>query len=272
MKPLASLLFMAAYVGGCARPVLRAPPEVSVKVGRLQATNRDWSKVQVCFTEREPVQADIDSMTRLLKAFVDQTSLSVQESWPDDQLSMLEQSPAVLAPTLSVQRSSLAALKKAQNECRFKNVELALKVNASAQKRIDEAPQLVAQIRGARALVAWQSGLTPARDAAKARCGTAKTKPSKPECYYATEDQVGKLEWRFCDGSMVVAGPGVPPAYVAAPEVTLAKGKKPKVSFKPEDYLKVASERAHEAIDKAPRAVPKIGLKPDDGQPEPSDG
>lgn len=260
-------LALGLLVGGCAKAVIKPPTETWVKLGQLKASNRDWSKVEVCMTDPTAVQADIDSMTALLAEFLTTTGAPPDGMWADEHLAMLEQAQTDLAGPLATQRATLGKLRKVQSECKFKNIAKAQELNGQAQKRLEEAPGVVALVKAYRGVAAWKQALVPAMDAAKASCAMKPKGPAKLEPYYAFDDETGHAEWVFCDGAKVVAAPGAPPQYVPPADPKAKKSK-----HKPEDYLAAAAKRPAESIDRAPRAPAKQAKKADDGQPEPTDG
>lgn len=266
----------SVLVGGCAKAIVKPPKEQLAKVGSLTATYRDWSKTtDLCLVDAKVVQADFDSTTHLFAEFLGQTSAGPEGMWADEHVALLEQGQAELPAVVKVTKRSVAAARKAQ--CKFNGLNKVNELAGQAEKRLEEAPDLLAQVKARKALAQWKAQLIPAMDTAKQRCEQpppAKGKappPPKADLYYAFEDEKGQTEWLFCDGAKVVASTGQPPAHVPGPEVAPVKGKKPVKLSSPQEYLDAAAKRSSADIDRAPKLPSKIAKKADDGQPAPAD-
>lgn len=266
----------SVLVGGCAKEIVKPPKEQLAKVGALTASYRDWSKTtDLCLVDAKVVQADFDSTTHLLAEFLGQTSAPADGMWADEHVVLLEQAQAELPPVLKATKKSVAAARKAQ--CKFNGLNKVSEMTSQAERRLEDAPDLLLHVKARKALAQWKAQLVPALDAAKTRCdqppppkGKAPP-PPKADLYYAFEDEKGQTEWLFCDGSKVVAATGQPPTHVPGPEPTPVKGKKPAKPPPPQDYLDAAAKRAAADIDRAPKLPSKVAKKADDGQPAPAD-
>jgi hypothetical protein len=257
-----TVLSVVVGVGGCAKRIVQLPPEAFVTLSGKKAPYRAWAQVEdLCAVDARLFTDEHQVMSALLADWLGQTSATVDGAWDDEHLALLEEGVRQLPAALALQQ---AALQKA-GSCAFTGLGPASELNAQAQRRVQEAPDLVLQVRARLALAKWKEGRPAAQQAAKDETCSTKLKPPAPLLYFAAEDETARLEWLFCDGSKVVASPGNPPAWQPDPAA-----KKPKKDPDPKLWLDVAAKFPPESVSRAPK-LPKKKVQRDDGAPEPED-
>jgi hypothetical protein len=263
-------LVVAVGAVGCAKRVIRPPPEASVELAGKKASYRQWAKAEdLCLQDRKLFEGDLRSMNELLAVFLEKTSGGLDGVWGDEQIGVLEDATVLLPQPLEVEAASIEAAERSQ--CEWAGLAQAKELNTLARKRLEQAPDLLKVAKARRALADWKAALPALEQRAREeRCAA----PSKqPVLFHAFEDEASRLEWRFCDGSKVVATPGQLPAYEPPPgaEPSTAKGK-PKAPPKlpaPRVYLDLASKFPPGDVLRAPKVPKIVPVKPDDGAPEP---
>lgn len=267
---------VAVAVGaiGCVKRIVRPPTEAYVELAGRKASYRQWAKTEeLCLQDPAVFQGDLDSMNQLLAVFLEKTSAGLDGAWGDEQIGVLEDGQVLLPTPLALEAASIEAAELSQ--CKWTGLQQAKELNTLAKKRLEQAPDLLKVAKARRALADWKAA-HPAleRQAREQACAA----PSKqPVLFHACEDEASRLEWRFCDGSKVVASPGNVPAYEQpqppAPEPTAAKkarAKKPPPKLSPpEVYLDLASKYPAGDVVRAPKIPKIVPVKKDDGAEEP---
>lgn len=264
MKRLVVFSLGVLAVGGCVRRVIEPPPEAKVSLGGLQAPWRPWAQVaDLCAIDPTKFTQEQQAMTALLVQWLGQTSAPADGAWDDEHVVLLEEGVRVLPGPLQAQQASLT--KAASVGCRFEGLGPATEFNGQGLRRVEEGPELARQVRGRLSLSKWKQERPVTQANAKAEnCGT-KMKPPAPILYFAAEDEHARLEWLFCDGSMVVATPGNTPAWVPDPSA-----KKPKKEPDPKVWLEVAAKFPPENVSRAPK-LPKKKVQREENVLEPEE-
>jgi hypothetical protein len=235
---------------GCAG-TQRLPPGKVVEFAGQRAQYHDVSspKVNVCRADPALLQREFDEMNTLLGTFLDSTPAKPDPNVTPAQIEMLQSSsallPAVRAYELELEKAGQCKFDKRYDfrDLLHRGNELA----SQAEKRIEYAPTLVNYLSGQKALNQWNSARP--REMAKAQsrfCRGGRRRNSKPIVYYAFEDEQGKKQWFFCDGSRVFAAPGQPGEYTPGGRVKLPA----KV------YLDLAARYPSVQVNRAPRLPP----------------
>lgn len=260
MKRLVLISLGAVLVVGCAKRVVRPPPEAYVTLGGKKVAYRAWSRVEdLCAVDRKQFTDEQQAMTTLLADWLGQTSAPAEGAWDDEHVTLLDDGARLLPPALGLQREALDK----SAACGLEGLGPAKELNAQAQRRVEEAPWLLEQIRARLALAKWKAEQPAAQQVARETNCSTKMKPPAPILFYAAEDETAKLEWLFCDGSKVVASPGNPPAWNPDPNA-----KKTKKEPDPKVWLEVASKFPVEKISRAPK-LPRKKVTRGDDAPEP---
>jgi hypothetical protein len=238
------LLVAVAVVVGCAKKIVKPPSESSVTLAGKTATYRDWSRTtDLCSADPKLFGSDIESMNGMLTDFLAQTGAEPSE----DVVKLLEQGHSELPAALASTRSSIEKAKRAK--CKFPDFSKVLDLSAQAEKRLSEAPAVMAGVKYKKALAEWKTGQGAALAAAEEKCPVKPKPNAKPEIMYAFQDENGKMEWMFCDNSKVETPKGGSPAYVA-PTAAIKGYKK----AKPQEYIDAAAKYAEDKINRAPQA------------------
>ncbi|MEW5743107.1 MAG: hypothetical protein AB1938_29600 [Myxococcota bacterium] len=263
---------VVAVVGvlGCAKKILKPPTEAFVELAGKRASYRQWARAEdLCRQDPAVFKGDLDSMNALLAAFLERTSAGLQGSWGQEQIGILEDGQVLLPPALSLEAASIEAA--VQAGCGFEGLAQAKELNALAQKRLDQAPDLLKVAKAKVALAQWKE-THPAQEA-RAREAQCTNGSKAPVLFHACEDEASRLEWQFCDGAKVVASPGNVPAFQAPPPPAVdpkaKKAKKPPKLPAPELYLEAASKYPSADVARAPKIPKIVPTKKDDGAPEP---
>jgi hypothetical protein len=250
---------------GCAKPIIKPPAEFKVTLGSKTAVYRPWDRVtDVCSLDRKIFEADLRSMNELLADFLEQTSAAPEAAWGAEHVALLNEAQKVLPSPLEVERNALAKIRKAG--CKVGDLGPAEDLISQANKRLQEAPELLAQVKSQMALKEWKVGISQLMEQGRTGC-TPKPKPNAtPSVYFASLDENANGLWLFCDDAKVMSSPGSVPAYEAAP---VKKGVKAK---KPQAYLDAAAAFPTVRISHAPQVVKKaLQLNEAAPAPEPKD-
>jgi hypothetical protein len=261
---------VVAGVGGCAKRSVTPPPEAFVTLGAKTAPYRAWAQVDdLCAIDPEQFKREQDAMTALLADWLGQTSAAADGAWDDEHLALLEAGVRQLPAALAVQQAALAKTETAG--CRFEGLGPARELNAQGRRRVADAEQLVPQVKARLGLAKWKAERPGAQEAARAqRCGAAKPKAGAPPLvYFAAEDEAARLEWHFCDGAVVAASPGNPPALATPPQATAPAPKKAKKGAEPKAWLDAAATWPAGEVSRAPK-LPRRVTRRDDAAPEPA--
>jgi hypothetical protein len=274
---LTLLVVAVVGLGGCVKRVVTVPPEAWVTLAGQRASYRQWAQVpDLCAIDPRLFDGDVRSMNALLAPFLQQTSAPADGAWAAEHIALLEEAVRVLGPALALERASID--KASSVGCTFEGLGPAKELNRQAQKRLDEAPDLLPVVKARLALTGWKAArpgaTTAAQEKACPAAPVAAAKPTKkvkvavpalPVVYFAAEDEHGRLEWLFCDGAMVFATPGNPPAL----EPVAAEAKKGAKPVEPAKWLEAAAKYPTEAILRAPK-IPRKQVVREVG-PEPKD-
>lgn len=240
------------------------PAEQMLTLGAKQASYRAYRPTEACGVEPRIIAADLESMNRLLIAFLTTTSAGVDGVWADEHIALLEEATQKLPPALSTHDAALAAL----GDCNLspqndENVRTGLELLAQAKRRLSEAPELLAVATAKRDFARWREAQPAQQQSAREQWCPKKGKSRT--LFYAFDEQ-GRTEWLFCDGSKVIAAPGSPPQHVSA-DGSSSSGKKAKA------YLDAAARYPPSEINRAPRLPPRKLSKPkmEERLPEPED-
>lgn len=260
-----AVVLVLSLSSACLKRIVTPPPETLVTLGGVKASARDWAKVgDLCAVDPKLVQADFESMDALLANFLGQTSAGPEGSWADEHVTLLEEAQRVLPTPLDLQKRALNQAGKAG--CRFEGLHRTGELTDMAKKRLAEAPELLEMVRARKALAAWKDGLRATQAAANERVCAAKKPSGGPVVFAAFEDERGRTEWLFCDGSKVAAAPGSLPAWEPPPaDAAAKKAKKPP---EPKSYLDAQAKYPRSEVSRAPKLPVKKLVRPDDG-PEP---
>ncbi|MBE2251204.1 MAG: hypothetical protein IAE78_16815 [Myxococcus sp.] len=259
-------LCLCVLSSACVKRVVTPPPEAFVTLGSDRASYRDWSRVgDLCAVDPKLVQQDFDSMNTLLANFLGQTSAGPDGVWGEEHVALLEEAQRVLPVALDLQKRGLNQAARAG--CRFEGLTRTQELTDLGRKRLAEAPELLEVVKAKKALAAWRDGRLGAQQAASEKaCAPVKGRPPGPVVYAAFEDEKGRTEWMFCDGSKVAASPGSLPAY--EPPAPDAAAKKPKKPAEPKAYLDAQAKFPSAEVSRAPRLPVKKLVRKDDA-PEP---
>lgn len=253
-------------VGGCAKRNVTPPPEAFVTLGGKTAPYRAWAQVDdLCAVDAEQFRREQDAMTALLADWLGQTSAAADGAWDEEHLALLEAGARQLPSALAVQQAALAKLDTAG--CRIEGLGPAKELNAQGLRRVAAAEQLVPQVKARLALAKWKAERPQAQEAARAqRCAAKPKAGAPPVVFFAAEDEAARLEWLFCDGAVVAASPGNPPA-LTTPAPVPKKAKKP---AEPKAWLDAAASYPAAEVSRAPK-LPRRVTRRDDAAPEPAD-
>lgn len=257
--------------GACVRRVAPSPPpEASVTLLGRTATYRDWSKVsELCLVNAKTLESEFESMNALVVEFLGKTSAGPDGVWADEHIALLEEGVLTLLTPLDTQKRSLNSVSKAP--CRFVGINRTLELTDLARKRIAEAPAVLEVVKAKKALAAWKEALPSVQEAAREKTCSNAIKGAKPAngpvLFVAFEDEKNAAEWHFCDGSKVVAAPGVFPTYQAPP---LEKPpKRPRRFFAEKAYLDLQAKFPSADVLRAPKLpVKRAALRDDAPEPE----
>lgn len=267
---------VAVAVGavGCVKRIIRPPTEAYVELAGKKASYRQWAKTEeLCLQDPAVFQGDLDSMNQLLAVFLEKTSAGLDGAWGDEQIGVLEDGQVLLPQPLALEAASLEAAELSQ--CKWTGLQQAKELNTMAKKRLEQAPDLLKVAKARRALADWKAAHPTLEQQAREQHCAAPAK--QPVLFHACEDEASRLEWRFCDGSKVVASPGNVPTWEQpqppAPEpagAKKAKAKKPPPKLSPpEVYLDLASKYPAGDVVRAPKIPKIVPVKKDDGAEEP---
>lgn len=259
-------MLLAVGVGGCAKRSVTPPPEAFVTLGGQRAPYRAWAQVSdFCAIEPAQFKGEQEAMTALLAAWLGQTSANADGAWDDEHLALLEDGARQLPAALEVQRAALAKTETAG--CPLEGLGPAKELNAQARRRVADAEQLVPQVKARLALAKWKAARPQAQAAAQAEHCAAKPRAGAPPVpYFAAEDEAARLEWLFCDGALVAATPGNPPAVATLPPAP----KKAKKQPDPKAWLDAAAAFPPERISRAPKLPRKVTRRVEES-PEPTE-
>ena len=261
---VAAVSVVAVGVGGCAKRVPPTPTDAFVTLGGKQVLYRSWAQVDdLCAINPHQFTDEQLALTAVLADWLGQTSAPADGAWDDEHLALLEEGTKGLPPALAAQQRSLAAAASAR--CEFAGLGPARELNEQALRRVAEAPELIDMVRARLALAKWKDARPLAQQQAKETQCSTKLAPPEPILYFAAEDEKARLEWLFCDGSMVVASPGNPPAWSPNPTA-----KKTKVEPEPKVWLEIASRYPPESVSRAPK-LPRKKRPVRNEAPEPED-
>jgi hypothetical protein len=248
---------------GCVTVGPRLPPLQRARVGPHIVEYRDYSKHYLCDQPLGVLRRELDRLNGILHTFISATSQSVEQPWPDDDVAMLTDAQHVLPQVLEAHAFMLRSLNKCNvdpgNDL-LPLFELGLTANEKAWARLEQAPRLLVFAKAHQAVAHWHRGL-PERQAAvrQARCEGGNGR----RLYYTSEENSGRRELLFCDGTRVVTsrtGPTelVPPQFAPTPPEWL-KSK----------YLQATTMVRADQLDRSPRVPSPASVRPLTAQPAP---
>jgi hypothetical protein len=238
--------FLAGVLVIACAPRVQLPKATDIRLGSVTAPARDYRGVDVCLVDADKLPGEIDAMNALLQEFLGVTSAGAKGVWADEHLDKLEQGMKVLPSALDGYEPLVAAT------CSFPHyLDLPDRLRAGAElarqsrKRVNEGGALLAQLRHGQAMAKWREEDAKKQETERQAWCAAKPKPV-PDIFYASQDDLGRREWHFCDGSKVVAPKGaelqfVPPTGKKAPAAVAG-------------FIKAAKKFPDSQIAKAPPA------------------
>lgn len=203
---------------GCARAPAKPPDLYEYSLGGQRAPNRAyWSAgVDPCRVSRSLAADEARAMNALLTKFLERTAFAPESIWPAEALSLLEEGGRTLPPELEVYERTLTSLADCKPDPAVDVKPLAeegMKLVAQTRERLPSAASVVNNVRRRQAIDAWRAQELAAQGTERQAWCPPKPKPI-PDIFYAWQDETGRLEWLFCDGSKVVAEAGGEPQYV----------------------------------------------------------
>ncbi len=250
---LSVAVVISVCVVACGPKRVAPAPDKTLTLAGKTATYREWAKVGVCDSEVAKVKGDVESMNALLLEFLGQTSAGVDGVWSKEQLAMLEDSGATLAPALDAQEQIAFKAPKCQYEKAdgvLEPAKQAVELTEQARRRLKDAPATVATVKAKLAIKEWKDKQPAAIAEGKSQWCPPKPKAgAQPDIYYAHEDETGKSEWIFCDECRVTSTAGAPPVLIT-PTTMDAKAKK---KLKEKGYLDAAAKYPASDVSRAPK-------------------
>lgn len=230
-----------------------APPaEQTVTLSGKTATVHAWGAVSLCDVDERKAYGDFDSMVELLLSFLSETSAGADGMWAPEHLATLQEAQKVLPPVLDSLEAAIAQSSKcqfAEPEPMAERLLRAEEFAHQARSRLREAPELLVWVKARATLNEFRDKLPAAQQSAREQWCPAKPTPVV-DAYFAWEDETGKVEWLFCDGSKVVVVAG------GKPELVLGDPKKAK-KVQPKTYLDTATKFPAKEILRAPKLPEK---------------
>lgn len=260
-SPLAAIVI--ACGAGCARAPAKPPELYEFSLGGLRAPNRAyWSAgTDPCRVSRTLVADEARAMNALLTRFLEQTALSPDSEWPAEQLALLEEGARMLPPELDVYERTLTSLSGCKPDPAVDVAALAAegqKLVEQSRARLPNAAQVVANVRMRQAKAEWRQKELAAQSSERQAWCPPKPKPI-PDIFYAWEDENGRLEWLFCDGSRVVAEANSEPEYVPPETPPRVKAKQTPAGFvKAAKSFPESEIRRPPSFDQAPAAAEPV--------------
>lgn len=205
---------------GCARAPAKPPELYEYSLAGQRAPNRAyWSAgVDPCRVSRPMAADEAKAMNALLTRFLEQTAFSPDSEWPAEALAVLEEGGRTLPPELEIYERTLTSLSGCRPDPAVDVKPLAdegMKLVEQVRQRLPTAAAVAGSVRKRQAIAEWRAKELAAQGSEQQAWCPPKPKPI-PDIYFAWEDETGRLEWLFCDGSKVVAQPGGEPQYVPA--------------------------------------------------------
>jgi hypothetical protein len=266
MKKVSALLL---FLSCAAKPIIKPPAESKVTVGDKTGIYRPWDRaIDLCAIDKKLFEADLQSMNVLLADFLGKTTNAPDALWSAEQIALLEQAQKVLPMPLDIETNAIAKVRKAG--CKFDQLQPAEEMISQSQKRLKEAPDLLAGAKAKLELQQWKVGIISLMEQGKTKCPEKPKSNAPPMVYFASADENAKAEWFFCDGQKVVASPGNPPA-LELPAIDPSVKKQPKVK-KPQPYLDAATAYPSDRVSHAPKAVKNASGAGASASEEPKDG
>ncbi len=256
-------LLVALFVAGCGTKRVTPPPEKTLELAGKKAVWRAWARVDPCGVDPRLLATELSATNALLLEYLGATSGGFDGVWSDDQLATLDRSQKELPPALD----ALDHLRSVAPRCGFqRNVGEELQkleeLTRQSRNRLKEAPELLAYLAARRELDRWKESLVRLEEEARSQWCPAKPKVGNAELFFAFEDEKGRTEWRFCDGSKVFIVPG------GTHELVPPEGK----NVKPKKYLDEVSKWPPSEVRRAPKLpVRHKPAEPPEKEEEPTD-
>lgn len=244
-------LLVAAVVTGCARNV-KPPAAEDYSLAGLSAPVRDYSAVKVCNVKRAILAEELFAFNALLEKWLDQTSADASGMWSDEQLALLEEGSRTLPPVLATQQATIDALSPCKPDRKYDVSEIiarGVQLIPMARNRVETGPKVVAEVRRRKVVDAWRTKELATQETERTNW-CPPTVRGMPDVFYAWQDETGKLEWLFCDGSKVVAEPNAEPQHVGGPGYDAKK----RGANKPDAFVKAAQKFPDSEIRRPPSA------------------
>jgi hypothetical protein len=265
MIPVRRFLLIALAVSGCVRE-FRPPPVQELQLGTKTAPYRTYAAKTLCFAGRDyqpTLKGELTAMNELLGAFLQGTSAGPEGVWATEHVQMLEHAQSALTPALDAYEATLSQAKDCLFEHKYEFPELArkgLELVRQSRQRVADAGGLLPTVRAKAELSKWKDQLAKDQDSEHSNWCPPKPRPA-PDVYFALEDETGRTEWLFCDGTKVVNHPGAKaPEYVAPGE------GRPASKSMQSSYLKAAAKYPSSQIRRAPKTPePTAGESPGSG-------
>lgn len=259
---------------GCTRAPAKPPDLHEYSLAGQKAPNRAYwaAGVDPCRVERSLAADEARAMNALLSKFLEQTAFAPDSVWPADALALLEQGAQSLPAELEVYERTLTSLSRCRPD---KTVDVApiaeegTRLVEQARARLPNAEQVVANVRRTQAVAEWRAKELALQNSERQAWCPPRPTP-KPDIYFAWQDETGRLEWLFCDGSKVVAEPNADPQYV---EANPPPAKKPAMT--PSGFVQAARGFPESEIRRppnfdAPPAAPEGEAAPETATPSES--
>lgn len=219
------------------------------------APYREYATATVCNArpdDQATLQGELMAMNALLADFLQATSAGPDGVWSDEQVDLLAEAEKSLAPALDAHDRTLGAVGRCGGFVRKQDfpelVRKGQELSRQARQRIAAAPELLPVLRAKAELRKWKE--QQRQDQKTERASWCPPKPrGVPDVYFALEDETGRVEWMFCDGSSVVQERG------EAPELVAREGRAVPRAVQA-GYLRTAAKYPSSQIRRPPRAPP----------------
>ncbi len=242
MPPMWRVVCLLALLG-CApsRPALRAE---RLDFNGVRASWRPFTDAAVCDAEPRFLLDELLSVNEVLKRFLRDTAGDATASWPDAQVTLVDEGRATLPRVMTEHERTLGLVAR----CEFADragypvvLERGRELLADTRRRLEEAPAVIAEVKRRRALEAWQQQRLSSQDAARRTCPAARL--GAAVVYFAFRDEAGLTSFLFCDGAAVTSRAGEAPRVEPAP-LELTRGRR----IGEKVYLAAAARFPAEAI------------------------
>jgi hypothetical protein len=218
---------------------------------------RDYPREDVCDVDPKLLVQEFDVMNQLLAEFLQGTSAGVDGFWADEHIEMLEQGQKSFPGLLDIHERNLTEANKCSADNYGEASRRGLELSRQARRRLEDAPEVLSWARARRDIAKWKEAQPAARETAREQWCPPKPKAGKfPDIYYAFQDDEGRTQWLFCDGSKVTASANAadPLEFVLPPADPQRRSAK---SFGSRPYIDAAQKYPRNEIVRAPRLPEK---------------